>query len=78
MLKDPFGDWDFDAMFQLFVLFLIGATFVSFAGATSGNWYDPWFQLYDLGKTYSTLIIAFVMIGLLCLYWYESFRRGYY
>ena len=78
MIKDPFGDWDWDGIRQLASIIIFLVLVISFAASTSGDWSDPWMAIYDLLADNAPLTIGLTMVGLMGLWWHEQFRGGAY
>ena len=77
MLRDPFGDIDWDAVFQLVTALGFVAVLVTMAGASSGDWQGPWRMLWGIVVKYQTAAIASLMVLIMALWWYEQFNSGY-
>ena len=78
MIKDPFGDWDWDGIRQLASIIVFLVLVISFAASTSGDWSGPWMAIYDLLADNASLTIGLTMVGLMGLWWHEQFRGGAY
>jgi len=77
VLRDPFGDIDWDGVFQLVTALGFVAVLVTMAGASSGDWQEPWRMLWGIVVKYQTLVIASLMVLIMALWWYEQFNSGH-
>ena len=78
MIKDPFGDWDWDGIRQLCSILASLVIIISFAASTSGKWSDPWMAIYDVLADNAPITIGLTMTLLMALWWHEQFRGGAY
>ena len=76
MFRDPFGDWDWDAIGQFLFMLGCGAILVSIMGATEGDWKIPWRFIINTIALNATLSIAIAMFGVISVWYYEQFRGG--
>jgi hypothetical protein len=77
MIRDPFGDSDWDAVLQIVMTLLFMSVLVTMAGASSGDWKQPWEMLWGVVVRYQTIVIASLMVMIMSLWWYEQFNSGY-
>jgi len=77
MIRDPFGDIDWDAVLQIFTTLGFVAVLVTMAGASGGDWQEPWRMLWGILVKYQTAVIASLMVLIMSLWWYEQFNSGY-
>ena len=77
MIRDPFGDIDWDAILQIFLTLLFVSVLITMAGASSGDWKQPWEMLWGVVVKYQTIVIASLMVMIMSLWWYEQFNSGY-
>ena len=77
MLRDPFGDIDWDLVLQMLTTLGFLAVLITMAGASSGDWQEPWRMLWATVIKYQTLVIASLMVMIMSLWWYEQFNSGY-
>jgi hypothetical protein len=77
MIRDPFGDIDWDAVLQIVMTLLFVSVLVTMAGASSGDWKQPWEMLWGVVVRYQTIVIASLMVMIMSLWWYEQFNSGY-
>ena len=77
MLRDPFGDIDWDLVLQMLTTVGFLAVLITMAGASSGDWQEPWRMLWAIVIKYQTLVIASLMVMIMSLWWYEQFNSGY-
>jgi hypothetical protein len=77
MIRDPFGDIDWDAVLQIVMTLLFVSVLVTMAGASSGDWKQPWEMLWGVVVRYQTVVIASLMVMIMSLWWYEQFNSGY-
>ena len=76
MLRDPFGDWDWDGIAQLAFMTGCMAILVSIMGATEGDWRIPWRFIITTIVANATLSIIIAMFSILSVWYYEQFRGG--
>ena len=77
MIRDPFGDIDWDGVLQIVMTLLFVSVLVTMAGASSGDWKQPWEMLWGVVVRYQTIVIASLMVMIMSLWWYEQFNSGY-
>jgi|MDSW01.1.fsa_nt_gb hypothetical protein len=77
MIRDPFGDIDWDAVLQIVMTLLFVSVLITMAGASSGDWKQPWEMLWGVVVRYQTIVIASLMVMIMSLWWYEQFNSGY-
>jgi len=77
VIRDPFGDIDWDAVLQILTTLLFVSVLITMAGASSGDWKDPWETLWGLVVKHQTVVIASLMVMIMSLWWYEQFNSGY-
>jgi len=77
MIRDPFGDIDWDGLFQIFTALLFIGVLMTMAGASSGDWQGPWRVLWAMMVKHQTVVIASLMVMIMALWWYEQFNSGY-
>ncbi len=76
MLRDPFGDWDWEVISEL--LFGAGLLFIliSLIGHIEGGWTKPWAMIIDVLEAHLTLTLVIVILGVMALWHYEELRGG--
>jgi hypothetical protein len=77
MIRDPFGDIDWDAVLQIVTTLAFVALLVTMAGASGGDWQEPWRMLWALMVKHQTIVIASLMVMIMSLWWYEQFNSGH-
>jgi hypothetical protein len=77
MIRDPFGDIDWDAVLQIVMTLLFVSVLITMAGASNGDWKQPWEMLWGVVVRYQTIVIASLMVMIMSLWWYEQFNSGY-
>ena len=77
MIRDPFGDIDWDAVLQIVMTLLFVSVLITMAGASSGDWKQPWEMIWGVVVRYQTIVIASLMVMIMSLWWYEQFNSGY-
>ena len=77
MLRDPFGDIDWDLVLQMLTTLGFLAVLITMGGASSGDWQEPWLMLWASVIKHQTLVIASLMVMIMSLWWYEQFNSGY-
>lgn len=77
MIRDPTGmGWDRDGILQLLALLGFALAIIALAGASSGNWYDPFMFVVDFAKSNEPLMIVLAMILLMGGYLFHQFDVG--
>ena len=77
MIRDPTGmGWDRDGILQLLMLLGFAFAIIALAGASSGNWYDPFMFVVDFAKSNEPLMIGLTMILLMGGYLFHQFDVG--
>ena len=77
MIRDPFGDIDWDAVLQIVMTLLFVSVLITMAGASSGDWKQPWEMIWGVVVRYQTIVIASLMVMIMSLWWYEQLNSGY-
>ena len=76
MFRDPFGDWDYDAIKEfLFGLGLI-AVVLTLGGLAEGDWALAWRFFGDTINNNLTAFLIVVSVSLIGLWQYEQMRGG--
>lgn len=77
MIRDPIGmGWDRDGILQLLMLLGFAFGIIALAGASSGNWYDPFMFVLDFASTHEPLMIGLAMVLLMGGYLFHQFDMG--
>lgn len=77
MIRDPIGmGWDWEGIKQLFALSLFVLSIIALAGASSGNWYDPFNAAWQFVLSNQALFIGILMFLLMAGYLFHQFDMG--
>ena len=77
MIRDPTGmGWARDGILQLLMLLGFAFAIIALAGASSGNWYDPFMFVVDFAMSNEPFMIGLTMILLMGGYLFHQFDMG--
>ncbi len=76
MLRDPFGDWDWEAISELLFGITVLALLISLVGHAEGDWKQPWEMVLDVLQDNLTITLIVTILGLMALWHYEELRGG--
>jgi len=77
MIRDPTGmGWDRDGILQLLMLLGFGFAIIALAGASSGNWYDPFMFVVDFATSNEPFVLGLAMLLLMGGYLFHQFDVG--
>ena len=76
MLRDPFGDWDWEAISELLFGMFVLVVLISLVGHVEGDWKQPWEMVAGVLHDNLTITLIVTILGIMALWHYEELRGG--
>tara|TARA_B100000287_G_scaffold406182_1_gene430410 strand:+ start:2724 stop:2957 length:234 start_codon:yes stop_codon:yes gene_type:complete len=76
MFRDPFGDWDYDAIREFMMGLGLIAVVLTLGGLAEGDWALPWKVIGGILSDNLSQFLLLLSVGLIGLWQYEQIRGG--